>query len=183
MHSLIFSFISLLALTACTPTKYIDTASKHAREKSHAAIPLFSSYDRYLETRSVEAVSSGVTTAEDGRIATFFQMAVYSNPIDVVDARLLLVDVVSELLVRINKETALKNQVLFHPVSSSKIYFSLIFTDQKGEMVVDGNHLSKITLQDGAIRFYIKGDTESDLALFHQEMFGEANAIVSKTSH
>lgn len=193
---LIWIFLLLFSLSSCSSTKYWDTTAHMEGNMKHPVVPLYKDYEHYLNSHGLIHVSSGITEDEkEDNVVSFHQMAIYRKLLSQDQARELLVKLVGELVERINSDASLKPHLIAHPISASRVEYTLLMTNAKGAYVPDDDYIAKVTLMDGLVRYYAHGTVEkikyrreerqpeddpAHIVEIDQETFQSAQKIIGK---
>ncbi|SCA63512.1 hypothetical protein SCG7109_AQ_00110 [Chlamydiales bacterium SCGC AG-110-M15] len=192
----LFYCLLFFIVASCSSTKYWDTTAHMVGNMNHPVIPIYKKYENYLNQNGLIHVSSGVTEQEkEKKIESFHQMTISRSLLTQEKARLLLVNLVNELVDRINEDEAMRSHLIAHPISSSRIHYTLLMTDEKGGYVPDHDYIAKVTLRDGLVRYFAHGEVEkinyrpeerqpeddpAHIVELTQEPFREALKVVKK---
>jgi|SaaInlStandDraft_3_1057020.scaffolds.fasta_scaffold43656_1 hypothetical protein len=132
---------------------------------------VFKEYEEYMHKQEASLISKGFTKKGD-EIESIYTVVTMRKDIKLEAARRLVVDALENIRASVEKKAAMTERF-----PSSNIDLAFILVDDEEKCVVDGLHMSKITVHDGFIRYY-DGDTKAatgkvEMELVHQEWYDE----------
>lgn len=188
----ILSFIFLFFLFSCVEkSAYMNLSSGRKVQKEMLPVKniLEAHAEKWFEGQ-IFSMQNALTQNAEGKVQSLYQLIISHEIMDIPKARILLVESVNDLL----KQT--ETELFDQPFSAKNVHISILFHNEKGQLVQGEGSLSKLVLRDGVLRYYEKGQkqnqhfknsafyqqtkTEKTLQLVEQELFDEANEMVQQ---
>lgn len=197
---------SLFILSSCSSNnRFVDLSSSTEQTKALSEIKvLFANYASNLREKNIVSIGSGMTEDKNGKIQSFYQQGILYGNFDLNEARVIFIKNIQEFLEQINSAPLLKEKFFPQKISPSKLNFSLLCINEKGDYIADGTHIAKISLIDGTIKYYTystkkerplyrleinnpqttsyyyRNREEKNLSLLKQELFDDAKKFVER---
>jgi hypothetical protein len=109
-----------------------------------------------------------------------FDQNIYLEP-DISEARSLLVHYMEDLKVQINKSFAEKN--LHKPIDEKFFSIAIDFIDESRDTIIKDGKVSRVTQNDGLIRYKVLADDRWHYKTIYEETYQEALKIVQEAKN
>jgi len=150
--------ICACVFSSCQQTRYWDSSAYMEGDRSHPIISIYNQYEERISPKSVIFVSGGVTEFENTRkIDTIHQTLMSRKQLNLEESRKLFVYLVETLVDEVRMNEDVKSFLPNSSFSASRVQLTLLLTDKKGSYLPDHLYISRISLDDGLIRFFAHG--------------------------